>query len=1352
MDDNSEKLRAKAKEELRQGKIIDTSLYETDMKLLVEELSIYQIELEHQNQELMLSQEQLQQSNDRYLDLFDNAPIGYLIVDSSGIIKDINQTACKLLECSKTEFVNTKISKLIHPDFQDIYYLYFRTLIHQKHQQPCDIKLRKSNNTTFYGRIQGVCLSHKIDIEAEFQLAISDITIQKEMEIKLLAAKEQTEQSEERFQMLFNKAPLGYQSLDIDGHFIEVNQQWLDTLGYERDEVIGKWFGDFLTPIYQEGFRKRFPIFKAQGHIHSEFEMVHKNGSILFIAFDGRIGNDTDGNFIQTHCILQDITESKRVKEALLEAEWKFKALFELGPIGVAYHRMIYDDAGKPIDYYFIDANDSYNELTGVSPKGMTVREAFPGIENDPFDWIGLFGKVAKTGETIRFEQYLESNGRWYDCVGYQYKPDHFVAAFSEITKRKHAEIALKGSEMRFKVLFEDAPDAMFLADIETRKIVDTNAAACRLFKKEKAELIGLYQHELHPEKITSKSKEDFDIHSIQSANAEIIIPIENVIITSEGNEIPVEIMGQFIKIGEKELMLGTFRDISERKKTSEILKRSEERYSSLLHHLETGIVVHAADTSIIMSNPRASELLGLSSDQMKGKVAIDPAWCFLNPDNSTTALETYPVNRVLGSKQSIRNQILGIRQCSNSEIVWVIVNGFPVFNIDNEIIEIVISFNDITSQRIAEQNLRESQAILQAAMDNSMAGIAIADAPNGQLRYVNEAGLFMRGEEKEKIVKDIDINEYVNTWQLLDLDGRELRMDEVPLARAIMFGEKNSREFIIRNKNNVDAIVLGKASPIRNEKEEVIAAVVVFQDITERKVYEQNLEERNNFIEKLVDLNPGMIYIYDLVNQRNEYSNEGIGIMLGYSVKEIQDMGDAVIPTLMHPDDLINYIHKILPSYSQLKDGEQLVHQYRMKNKAGEWHWVESIEVIYLRCEDQSPMQIFGMGLDITDRKKAEKALQESEEKLSMLFESMNEMVVMHELVLDDLSNAIDYRILDCNNTFTIITGIEREDAVGKLATELYQIAEAPYLSEYARVVFTGKSYEFDSYFEPMDKHFIISAVSLGENMFATIATDISDIQNAQKELKEKNQELENYIYVASHDLRSPLVNIQGFSQRLEKQTEKIHSIITDGDLDETKKQEISKISHEDVPKSLNFILNNVAKMDTLISGLLQLSRTGRIVLSVNKVDMNKLLNDVSKSFNFQLTECNAKLNIEHLADCYGEVNQLNQVFSNIISNAIKYRNTNRKLEIEISSNVDQKRVSYSIKDNGIGINERQLEKIWDIFYRVDASSPEAGDGLGLSLARRIVEKHKGKIWAESEVNVGSIFHIELQRNLFES
>jgi PAS domain S-box-containing protein len=194
MDDNSKKLREQAKEELRRGKKIDTSLFETDLKVLVEELSIFQIELEHQNQELIQSQELIQKSKNRYLDLFDNAPIGYLIVDLNGAIIDINQTACILLESNKNEFTNNKITKIIHPDYQDIYYIYFRTLINQKHNQTCDIKLQKANNSYFFARIQGIRQSNLTSNELEFRLAIMDVTIQKDMEQKLLIAKEKAEE------------------------------------------------------------------------------------------------------------------------------------------------------------------------------------------------------------------------------------------------------------------------------------------------------------------------------------------------------------------------------------------------------------------------------------------------------------------------------------------------------------------------------------------------------------------------------------------------------------------------------------------------------------------------------------------------------------------------------------------------------------------------------------------------------------------------------------------------------------------------------------------------------------------------------------------------------------------------------------------------------------------------------------------------------------------------------------------------------------------------------------------------------------------------------------------------------
>jgi two-component system CheB/CheR fusion protein len=196
-----------------------------------------------------------------------------------------------------------------------------------------------------------------------------------------------------------------------------------------------------------------------------------------------------------------DITEIKKTEAELLEAEWKFKALFEKGPIAVAYHEMVYDSSGNPIDYRFIHANDTYLQLTGVDPRGKLVTQAFPGIEVDPFDWIATFGRVAMTGEEIRFEQHLKANDRWYDCVAYRYKPDHFVAAFLETTARKQAEAALaRATELaRLAVVVRDANDAITVQDLAGR-IIAWNPGAVRLYGWSEADALKMNVRDRIPE------------------------------------------------------------------------------------------------------------------------------------------------------------------------------------------------------------------------------------------------------------------------------------------------------------------------------------------------------------------------------------------------------------------------------------------------------------------------------------------------------------------------------------------------------------------------------------------------------------------------------------------------------------------------------------------------------------------------------------------------------------------------------------------------------------------------------------------------------------------------------------
>ena len=171
---------------------------------------------------------------------------------------------------------------------------------------------------------------------------------------------------------------------------------------------------------------------------------------------------------------------------------------------------------------------------------------------------------------------------------------------------------------------------------------------------------------------------------------------------------------------------------------------------------------------------------------------------------------------------------------------------------------------------------------------------------------------------------------------------------------------------------------------------------VTVFLDITERKHTELKLADDKRFIESLINITPDILYIYDIIDQKNIFSNDGIQKILGYSVHELQEMGNHVIPLLMHPDDFLNYQKLIIPKYSTAKDNESITHEYRMKHKSDEWRWLYSNEIIYLRQPDGSPKQIFGIIHDITERKEAEEKIYKIGQHYQTLIEKAPDGIVL--------------------------------------------------------------------------------------------------------------------------------------------------------------------------------------------------------------------------------------------------------------------------------------------------------------------------------------------------------------------
>jgi len=267
----------------------------------------------------------------------------------------------------------------------------------------------------------------------------------------------------------------------------------------------------------------------------------------------------------------------------------------------------------------------------------------------------------------------------------------------------------------------------------------------------------------------------------------------------------------------------------------------------------------------------------------------------------------------------------------------------------------------------------------------------------------------------------------------------------------------------------------------------------------------------------------------------------------------------------------------------------------------------------------------------------------------------------------------------------------------------------------------------------------------------YVAIRTDITqrkadelELQRSAADLAEKNKEMETIVYTVSHDLRSPLVNVQGFGRQLNRACESIRAALAaapGGRVDVAALQPQVEVT---LPQALRFINAGVSKMDALLNGLLQYSRLGRVTLSIRPLDMNAQLAEILAAMKFQLDEAKAEVRVETLPPCLGDSAHTSQVFANLLDNALKYRAPARPLRVTVTGRVERGQAVYTIADNGIGIAPEHQAKVFEIFHRLNPDAA-AGEGLGLTIAQRVLERQKGRIWIESAVEVGSSFHVSL-------
>lgn len=265
------------------------------------------------------------------------------------------------------------------------------------------------------------------------------------------------------------------------------------------------------------------------------------------------------------------------------------------------------------------------------------------------------------------------------------------------------------------------------------------------------------------------------------------------------------------------------------------------------------------------------------------------------------------------------------------------------------------------------------------------------------------------------------------------------------------------------------------------------------------------------------------------------------------------------------------------------------------------------------------------------------------------------------------------------------------------------------------------------------------------------------AELVAANRDLSQKNQENETFVYSVSHDLRSPLVNLEGFSQELASVCDALRELLTDEGVPEHTRRSASAVLDGDMAESIRYIKQAVARLGGIIDALLRLSRAGRIVYRCQSVDMQATISRVLDSAQATIAQRGVDVDVEPLPEVCGDPTALELVFANLVGNAVKYLDPTRPGRIEIGmqpsadAQSDPDMTTFYVRDNGLGIDPQYHEQIFQAFKRVHPKVAD-GEGMGLAIVRRIVERHRGKVWVASTAGRGSTFFVELPRILADA
>jgi len=637
---------------------------------------------------------------------------------------------------------------------------------------------------------------------------------------------------------------------------------------------------------------------------------------------------------------------------------------------------------------------------------------------------------------------------------------------------------------------------------------------------------------------------------------------------------------------------------------------------------------------------------------------------------------------------------------------------------IENRIKDLEHELTVLKSGKVAK-TLEKEIAFRQAIEKSIPSGIAVVDDTGKQV-YVNQSFCNLVGWSENELLNEYPPYVY---WHIPEIENINNALQQTLDNKA----PKSGFDLIFCHKTGKLVPVNVVISPFIQENNKTFWLANVI-DITEREQAEHTLIENHLKLEIAISSAKMAWWEMDIASGNVIFDKRKTD-MLGYSPENFKHYKDFT--DIVHTDDYKGIMNAMQAHLDGLLDKYET--EYRIKTKFGEYKWFYDIGSIVKRNSKGSPLKIIGIVIDITERKHAEQALKESEERFQITMNSINAVIYVADMET--------HEILFVNKFVTELFGdivgkkcysaIQNENSICSFCTNRILKDNSKYSSE-------PYVWEFQNRINQKWYHILDKTIpwTNGKLVRLEIATDITERKQAEFiinqqnfELKKLNADKDRFITILGHDLKSPFNSILGFLDLLTKNI---------------RKYDIDKIE-----KFVNMINNSAKNTFGLLEDILLWVRanSGKIPYEPQKLNFATICNEVIE--NLKLTANTKDITIKQFAteeiNIIADKNMLNTVLRNLVSNSIKFTNKNGRIDIYAEKN--HSKVTISVSDNGVGIEPDTLNKLFEISQKIstDGTENEKGTGLGLLLCKEFVEKHGGKIWVESELGKGSDFQFTM-------